>query len=167
MSATVLANCWARMGPEFPPPVAEQVAEEVLGRLRPVGVQGLHLGVELGVDLLGLQARGAPRQALRSLGHQPVPQSQRRAHIVGVVGGDAVEVGLVAIGHVLLVLDDRRRSLVDVVTPDVAGDLLEVLEPVGLGADLHGIADHREKVDEEPGLDQCGQMPPPPPRGLR
>ena len=33
----------------------------------------------------------------------------------------------------------------------------EVLEPVGLGTDLHGVADHRQKVDEESGLDQCGQ----------
>ena len=167
VSAVTLANRWAGMGPELPPPVAEQVAEEMLGCLRPVGVQGLHLGIEFGVGLLGLQTGGPPPQVLRPQGDQPVPQRQCRSDIVVVVVGDAVEVGRVVVGHVLLVLDDRRRPLVDVVTPDRSRSPLEVLEPVGLGADLQGVADHRQQIDEEPGLDQGGQAPPPPPRGRR
>ena len=67
------------------------------------------------------------------------------------------------VGHVLLVLDDRCRPLVDVVAPLVSGDPFEVFQPVGLGAHLHGIADHRVQVDEE-ARSRPGWPAPPPPR---
>ena len=54
-----------------------------------------------GVPSFSLEPGGPPGQALRSLSDQPVPQSQCRAHIVLVVGGDAVEMGLVVVDHVL------------------------------------------------------------------
>ena len=59
--------------------------------------------------------------------------------------------------HELLVLDDGGRTLVDLVAALVTGQALEILQPVGLRADLDGIADHWVEVDEESRGHHLGQ----------
>ena len=149
-----LGQLRCQLGPPLPPPVAEQVAEEVLRRVRPEGVQGRHLGVELRDSSSGSNGPPARPDPAGRCATSQSRKGQRRPDIVLVVGGDAVESGRVVVDHVLLVLDDRRRTLVDLVSPSVAGHPLEVLEPVGLGADLHRVTDDGIEVDEEAGLDQ-------------
>ena len=68
---------------------------------------------------------------------QPVPQRPGGAHVVLVVVGDRGEVGLVAVGHEVLVLDDRAGALVDVVAALEVGEPFQALQAVGLGADLN------------------------------
>ena len=89
---------------------------------------------------------------------QPVAHRHRGANVVLVVAGDPIETGLVAVLHPVLVLDDGAGTAVDVVAALVVGELLDVLEAVGLDAHLHRAGDDREQVDEQPGRDQALQL---------
>ena len=62
--------------------------------------------------------------------------------------------GRVTVAHPVLVLDDRPGAAVDVMAALVAGELLDVLQPVGLHADLQGAGDDRVEVDEQPAGDE-------------
>ena len=152
-----LGELRCRLGAALPLPVAEKVTEEVLRGVRAEGVQGGHLRIEIRGFRPQFQPGGPPGQAREAVGDQPVPQGQRGPDIILVVGGDAVELARVVVGHKSLVLHDGGRALIDVVSPSVAGEPLEVLETVRLGAGLHGVAHDRQEIDEESGLDKVGQ----------
>jgi len=129
----------------------------VLDAVRPVGVQPGDLLVEPGDVAVGLELGGAPRQTVGPVADEPVPQGAGGPHVVLVVGGDAGQGGPVSRGHERLVLEHRTRAGVDVVAALVVGEPLHRLQPVGLGADLDGVAGHQEQVDEGAGVDQVRQ----------
>ena len=138
----------------FPPPVAEQVAHQVLDGPGAVRVQCLDPGIELGIIGFHVQHRRPPRHPSRAVVDQPVADRQRGADVVLVVPGDALQARAVAVAHPVLVLDDRAGAAVDVVGALVAGEPLDVLQSVGLHADLQGAGDDRVQVDEQPAGDE-------------
>ena len=99
--------------------------------------------------VLGVELRRSPRQIGGAQGDQPVAQGQGGADVVLVVRRDALEERGVGRRHVVLVLDDGGRTLVDLVAPLVGGQTFEVFEAVGLGPGLDRVAHHRVEVDEE------------------
>ena len=138
-------------------PVAEHVTEQVLGRPGAVGVQLLDPGVELGKVVGRVQHGRSPRQVGPPLVQQPVADRMRRPDVVLVVGRDGVERVLRPVLHPALVLQHRAGTRVDVVAALVARQALDGFEPVGLGADLHGVAHGRQQVHEGAGLDEVRQ----------
>ena len=145
------------VGRVLPAPVAEHVPEQVLDAAGAGGVQPGDLLVELGELAVGLELGCAPGQVAGPVVDEPVPQRAGGPHVVLVVVGDAGQGGLVSRGHEPLVLEHRARAGVDVVAALVVGEQLEVLQPVGLGADLDGVAGDQEQVDERAGVDQVRQ----------
>ena len=80
---------------------------------------------------------------------QPVADREGRTNVVLVVASDRVELRPVTALHPALVADDRTGARVDLVTALVAGDELDLLEAVRLGADAYGAPDDLKEVDED------------------
>ena len=129
------------VGRPLPPPVAEQVAEEVLQCPSPnswsattrSSSSGMPGSGSVTASRTGHVGGPAGRPASRARPAWPGrrPRCTRRSPSRSAV---------VAVGHVLLVLDDRAGTLVDLVAALEVGQPLQLLQAVGLGADLKALS---------------------------
>ena len=113
------------------------------------------VGVERRVELF--EHRVSPVEVPGPAFDDPIAQRHGRRDVVLVVARDLLEQRWVLRRHIAVVDDHGARALFDTAVPNEAGEVLERLQSVGLGAHLQCVLRHHVEVHEQPRRHQRGE----------